>query len=86
MEIFAEAERLAGLDKKGLWSDEGFATTPFEPLHVPVVYITRNGEKYHQNHCPHLLQSKMAIKLSEAARTGYERCIACRPAVVYVGY
>jgi len=86
MEIFAEAERLAGLDKKGLWSDENFSATPPEPLYDPVVYITNTGEKYHQYHCQHLLQSKMEIKLSEAVRMGYEPCSVCRPAVVYVGY
>ena len=47
MEIFSEAEKLAGVDKKGLWSDEGFAATPAEPLYDPVVYITNTGEKYH---------------------------------------
>jgi hypothetical protein len=86
MEIFAEAEKLAGLDKKGLWSDENFSATPPEPLYDPVVYITNTGEKYHQYHCQYLLQSKIAIKLSEAVRMGYEPCSVCRPAVVYVGY
>ena len=46
-EIFAEAERQAGLDKKGLWGDEGFAATPAEPLYDPEVYKTNTGEKYH---------------------------------------
>lgn len=27
MEVFAKAERLAGLDKRGLWSDYGFSAT-----------------------------------------------------------
>jgi len=86
MEIFAEAERLASLDKKGLWGDEGFAATPAEPLYDPVVYITNTGEKYHQYHCQYLLQSKIPVTLSDAVRMGYEPCSVCRPAVVYVGY
>jgi len=86
MEIFAEAERIAGLDKKGLWNYADFAATPAEPLYDPVVYITNTGEKYHQYHCQYLLQSKIATKLSQAVRMGYEPCSVCKPAVVYVGY
>jgi len=86
MEAFAEVERLAGVDKKGLWSDESFAVTPPEPIYNPVVYITRTGEKYHQTHCQYLLQSKIPVTLSEAVQMGYEPCSVCKPAVVYIAY
>jgi endonuclease YncB( thermonuclease family) len=86
MEAFAEVERLAGLDRTGLWSDESFAVTPPEPIYNPVVFITRTGQKYHQTHCQHLLQSKIPVTLSEAVQMGYEPCSVCKPAVVYVGY
>lgn len=48
MEVFIECERLARLDKRGLWSEEGYASVTAEPPYNPIVYITNTGEKYHQ--------------------------------------
>ena len=85
-EAFAEAENLANLDKKGLWSDEGFPATPAEPLYNPAVYITNTGEKYHQYHCQYLLESRIPIRLSEAVYLGYEPCSVCRPPIMFMEY
>lgn len=79
MEIFIEAERIARIDKQGLWSSQEFASMPPEPEYNPIVYITNTGTMYHQAHCQHLLQSKIAIRLSEAVRRGYTPCNVCNP-------
>ena len=66
MEVFIESGRQARLDKRDLWSEEGFASVTAEPPYNPIVYITNTGEKYHQYHCQYLLESRIPIRLSEA--------------------
>jgi micrococcal nuclease len=46
--------------------------------HVPV-YVTNLGQKYHQETCRALSQSKIAVSLSDAVRSGYEPCTWCNP-------
>jgi len=41
------------------------------------VYITKTGEKYHQDGCSSLSKSKIAISLSDAEAKGYEPCSKC---------
>jgi len=77
METFAKAERLAGIGKMGLWSDESSAVTPPEPFYNFAVYITRTGEKYHQTHCQYLLQNKIPVTLSEKAQTACSSRLLC---------
>jgi hypothetical protein len=43
------------------------------------VYITKTGEKYHQQHCKHLAKSSIEIDLSKAASLGYAPCKVCKP-------
>lgn len=42
-----------------------------------MVYITRTGEKYHEEGCHHLKKSKIGIDLQEAIEKGYEPCKNC---------
>jgi hypothetical protein len=46
----------------------------------PTVYVTKTGTKYHLDGCRSLSRSKIAMKLSEAARR-YGPCSICRPPV-----
>jgi len=73
MEVFIECGRQAGLEKRGLWSEEEFASVTAEPPYNPIVYITNTGEKYHQYHCQCLLESRIPIRLSEAVYLGLSR-------------
>ena len=41
------------------------------------VYITNTGEKYHQDGCQYLRQSKIAISLDDAINQGYTACSRC---------
>ena len=45
----------------------------------PLVYITKTGSKYHRAECPHLRQSAIPIRLSEAKARGLEPCSHCQP-------
>jgi hypothetical protein len=58
-----------------------------EPVAVPtpprsqqvdsVVYITREGKKYHREECSYLKQSKIRSTLQEAHDRGLEPCKRC---------
>ena len=41
------------------------------------VYITETGQKYHNDGCKYLSDSKIAISLSRAISAGYEPCSIC---------
>jgi micrococcal nuclease len=43
------------------------------------VYVTNSGRKYHNNSCSSLRNSKIAVSLEEAVRSGYEACGICKP-------
>jgi len=45
----------------------------------PLVYITKTGSKYHRAECPHLRQSAIPIRLSEAKARNLEPCSHCQP-------
>ena len=45
----------------------------------PIVYVTKTGKKYHENHCRYLDHSKRALSLSAATKK-YTPCKVCRPA------
>lgn len=45
--------------------------------HSRTVYITRTGEKYHENGCRYLRQSKIAVNLDDAKAQGYTACSVC---------
>ena len=45
-----------------------------------VVYVTKNGDKYHREDCIHIkYHEKMAISASEALKNGYQPCAVCLP-------
>ena len=43
------------------------------------VYITRTGEKYHEDSCMHLRRSKIPIDIKNAKERGFEPCKNCHP-------
>jgi micrococcal nuclease len=52
------------------------------PLHTQteaVVYVTPSGQRYHRETCRVLRQSRFALSLSDAARSGYTPCQICKP-------
>jgi hypothetical protein len=51
------------------------------PASDAIVYVTKTGTKYHRDGCRSLSQSKIPMKLSEAARR-YEPCSICKPPVL----
>ncbi len=79
MEFFVEAERLARLSSRGLWSGDDFANDNVVLEYDPIVYITSTGSKYHLESCHYLANSKIRILLSEAKRRDYTPCGACKP-------
>ncbi|MDR1024880.1 MAG: thermonuclease family protein [Treponema sp.] len=46
------------------------------------VYITNSGEKYHRETCSSLRRSRIALRLEDAAESGYEPCGLCKPPVL----
>lgn len=44
-----------------------------------IVYITKTGEKYHQDGCRYLSKSRIPINLSDAKSQGYTPCSVCNP-------
>ena len=47
-----------------------------------IVYVTQTGRSYHLGSCRHLRQSRIAISLADAVRSGYAPCSTCRPPVL----
>jgi hypothetical protein len=43
------------------------------------VYITKTGEKYHEDGCRYLSKSAYSISLSDAKEKGYTACKVCKP-------
>ena len=43
-----------------------------------IVYVTNSGKMYHLDGCRHLSQSRIAVTLIDAARSGYRACSTCR--------
>src|SRR5687768_12925238 len=43
------------------------------------VYITRTGEKYHDDGCRYLSKSKIQTTLQDAKANGYTACSVCKP-------
>lgn len=44
---------------------------------LTVVYVTKNGEKYHQYGCKYLPKTCIPMSLSEAKSEGYSPCSIC---------
>lgn len=42
-----------------------------------VIYITNEGNRYHESDCRYLGKSALAISLKEALKKGYEPCSEC---------
>jgi len=45
----------------------------------PVVFVTKEGKRYHRWDCPAFQKSKIPIRLSEAKRLGFTPCLRCGP-------
>ncbi|MGC1240767.1 MAG: hypothetical protein WA874_04220 [Chryseosolibacter sp.] len=43
------------------------------------VYITRTGEKYHDDGCRYLSRSQIKTTLQDAVNDGYTACSICKP-------
>lgn len=54
------------------------ATAPAEPVGT-IVYITKTGEKYHEDGCRYLSKSKIEITLTQAKSRGFDPCSVCKP-------
>ena len=50
-----------------------------------IVYVSSTGRSYHRDACRFLQQSKIAITLADALRSGYNPCSACRPPILESG-
>lgn len=48
-------------------------------LYGQTVYITRTGEKYHEDGCRSLSKSKIETTLLKAKNEGYTPCSICKP-------
>jgi hypothetical protein len=46
-------------------------------VQAQTVYITKTGEKYHQEACRYLSKSKISIELKKAKENGYTACSVC---------
>lgn len=49
------------------------------PKYDYTIYITDTGEKYHDEHCRYLRNSKKETKLSKALYKKYKACKVCNP-------
>ena len=48
-------------------------------VYSQTVYITRTGQKYHDDGCRYLSRSKIETTLAEAKNSGYTACSVCSP-------
>lgn len=44
-----------------------------------IVYVTSTGRMYHEDGCPSLRQSQIAVLLEDAVNSGYNPCSRCNP-------
>lgn len=44
-----------------------------------IVYITKDGSRYHKDTCRYLSKSKIPITLGEASKKKYSACKVCKP-------
>lgn len=69
----------SGSDEKGETGQEGDRENGEndEDNKSQIVYITKTGEKYHENGCMYLSKSKVPVRLSDAEARGYHPCKVC---------
>lgn len=54
--------------------------TPRASYDYKIVYITKNGDKYHRENCIHIkYHDKIAISIEDALKNGYLPCSVCLP-------
>ena len=46
------------------------------------VYVTNSGKSYHREGCGSLRQSKIAVPIADAVRSGYKPCSICKPPIL----
>lgn len=56
-----------------------FITLLYSNILSQTVYITKSGEKYHNQGCRYLNKSAYSINLSDAIAKGYTACKICKP-------
>lgn len=81
LDEFRRAEQEAREAKRGLWAGETkSAETKIADLAPAdsIVFVTRNGTKYHRAGCRHLSGDKIEMS-REAAKMRYEPCRICNP-------
>ena len=63
-----------------LHMNASLASAPAKPA-KDIVYITKNGKKFHRSICRTLARSKKKIAISrqDAIKKGYTPCKACNP-------
>lgn len=52
---------------------------PYASDGSPVVYITKNGTKYHRKNCDYLTDSTIGISYKQAEENGFSACSKCKP-------
>ncbi len=48
-------------------------------VYSQTVYVTKTGQKYHQESCKYLSKSSIPISLNDAVIKGYGPCSVCKP-------
>jgi micrococcal nuclease len=83
LQQFLAFEREAREVGRGLWArgSTGPSSTPRAAVNDVIVYVTRMGDTYHRDGCPHLAQSKIAIALDETVGH-YTACKVCKPPIL----
>ncbi|MBS1412546.1 MAG: ImmA/IrrE family metallo-endopeptidase [Christensenellaceae bacterium] len=60
--------------------NENPQNTQSAPYDSRIVYVTKNGDKYHRDGCVSIKgHEKMAINIDEALKNGYQPCAVCLP-------
>ena len=74
------------IEKAWLHGGNGVYTSKEEGLKLedlsktlPIVYITRTGEKYHKEGCRYLRLSKIPVELTDDIKSRYTPCKVCKP-------
>ncbi len=77
LDEFSGHERLARLEKRGMWEFEAAEKNPTPTGQaVTTVYVTATGRKFHTAGCRYLSRSQIPMPLS-AARAAYGPCSVC---------
>jgi len=82
-ELFRTLQVEAREADRGLWGSAAVGAPPVPPPSAApqsgdtTVFITRTGERYHDDGCRFLARSRIPISLTEARARGFEACRVC---------